>query len=205
MKFGASPQGEALAGEALREALPTGAGLVDWLGTGPEDVKLFGYMLWDRSSSYKALQGAPDDYRHALDGVALTKLGSGAINTVYKGVHTFEHSGGPAPAVFIKPLNSLDVDKLAMELAPEVSPQLGMGKNPSTCKYAGRARAARGQPGHAGELLQGLRLQGNRVPRQWRRPGDHRHPPSRTTSRSSSTTTIPGSARASPSCNGSTP
>lgn len=69
VKTTASPQGQALSGEALREALPSGSKLVDWLGAGPKDVKLFGYTLWDRSSSYKAMQSALDDYQHALDQV----------------------------------------------------------------------------------------------------------------------------------------
>jgi hypothetical protein len=47
----------------------------------------------------------------SLKGVELVKLGSGNLNTVYKGVHTFQGSSGSAPAVF-KPLGTLDVDKL---------------------------------------------------------------------------------------------
>lgn len=71
VKTTASPQGQALSGEALRAALPSGAKLGDWLGAGPgpKDVKLFGYTLWDRSSSYKDMQSALDDYQHALDQV----------------------------------------------------------------------------------------------------------------------------------------
>ncbi|MGN6579006.1 MAG: hypothetical protein ACTHJ1_03355 [Bordetella sp.] len=77
LKIGLAPKQDKLRGEALREALPGRDGLVKWMGAGPkDDIKIFGFTLWQRSSDYKAMLGALDDYQKSAERAQNPKLSS---------------------------------------------------------------------------------------------------------------------------------
>ena len=88
LKLGLAPKGDKLKGEALREALPAREGLIAWLGAGPkDDIKLFGFTIWHRSSDYKAMLGALDDYQKAADRAQDPKLSSAEKQLAVQDMH----------------------------------------------------------------------------------------------------------------------